>query len=206
MSTSELADRYLCARLASLAEFHSPEAMDTSIGALVAAGVLEADDPAIGQVRDVAGGLSQGSGAVPGTNAALPEPWRSMLARRGRAGGPQGLAVAGATTPPLDGFTVALLAVRSTDEWFCADVETVPGLPHWHWPFASSVVDYPLLAWWAADDRGHFYLVQQGEWHFSGRQAGRSSSARAGPGRPGARHHAHHDVRAGRDPSAAGLG
>lgn len=167
-----LAHRYLWARLASLAEFHSPDAMETSIGALVAAGALAADDPAIGQVRAVVAGLFQGSGAASGANAALPEPWRSMLARRGRAGGPQGLAVAGATTPPLDGVTLALLAVRSTDEWFCADVETVPGLPHWHWPHASGVVDTPLLAWWAADDRGHHYLGRQGEWHASEDRSG----------------------------------
>ena len=174
---------------------------------LVAAGALAADDPAIGQVRAVAGGLFQGSGTIPGTNAALPEPWRSMLARRGRAGGPQGLAVAGATTPPLDGVTLALLAVRSTDEWFCADVETVPGLPHWHWPHASGVVDRPLLAWWAADDRAITISDGRGSGTptRTARRAGRVL-ARARPGRPGARHHAHHDDRAGRDPGAAGVG
>jgi hypothetical protein len=164
---ADLAHRYLWVRLASLAEVHSPDAMETSISALVAAGALKPDDPAIGEVRAVARGLFQGSGTTPGTNAALPEPWRSMLARRGRAGGPEGLAVAGATTPPLDGFTLALLALRSTNEWFSADVETVPGLPHWHWPFASGVVARPLLAWWAADDRGRHYLGRQGEWHSS---------------------------------------
>lgn len=121
-------------------------------------------------VRAVADRLFQGSGTAPGTNAALPEPWRSVLARRGRAGGSDGLAVAGATTPPLDGFTLAILAVRSTDERFYADVETVPGLPHWHWP--SGVMDRPLLTWWAADDRGHHYLGQQGEWHFSEDRSG----------------------------------
>ena len=184
LADADLAHRYLWARLASRAEFHSPDAMETSIGALVAAGALEADDPAIGEVRAVAGGLFRGSGTAPGANAALPEPWRSMLARRGRAGGPEGLAVAGATTPPLDGFTVALLAVHSTDERFSADVETVPGLPHWHW--ASGVVDRPLLAWWAADDRGHHYLGQPGEWHFSEeRPAGRSSSGPRWTRRPG---------------------
>ena len=167
---ADLAHRYLWARLASLAEFHSPDAMETSIQALVAAGALKADDPVTGEVRAVARGLFGGSGTASGTNAVLPEPWRSMLARRGRAGGPQGLAVAGATTPPLGGFMVALLAVRSTDERFYADVETVPGLPHWHWP--SGVVDRPLLAWWAADDRGHQYLGGQEEWHFSEERSG----------------------------------
>jgi hypothetical protein len=26
-------------------------------------------------------------------------------------------------------------------------------------------VDTPLVAWWAADDRGQHYLGQQGDWH-----------------------------------------
>jgi hypothetical protein len=116
------------------------------------------------------GALFRGSGTVPATNAALPQPWRSVLARRGRASGPEGLAVAGATTPPLDGFTLAILAVRSTDERFYADVETVPGLPHSHWPFGA--VDRPLLAWWATDDRGQHYLGAQGEWQFSEDRSG----------------------------------
>jgi hypothetical protein len=86
-----------------------------------------------------------------------------MLARRGRAGGPQGLVVVGATTPPFDGFTLAVLAVRSADEGFTADVELAPGLPHWHW--SQSAVDAPVLAWWAVDDHGQHYLGQQGDWH-----------------------------------------
>jgi hypothetical protein len=165
---ADLAHRYLWARVASLAESHSPDAMETSIEALVAAGALGADDPAIGEARAVLGGLF--SGTASGTSAVLPEPWRSMLARRGGLGGPEGLAVVGATTPPLDGFTLAILAVRSTDEQFCIDIETAPGLPHWHW--SSGVVDRPLLAWWAADDRGHHYLGQQAEWHSSEDRSG----------------------------------
>jgi hypothetical protein len=67
------------------------------------------------------------------------------------------------TTPPFDGVTVAVLAVRSADERFTADVEAVPALMHSHW--AGDTVSTPLVAWWAADDRGQRYLGQQGEWH-----------------------------------------
>jgi hypothetical protein len=154
---------YLWTRLASLAEFRSADGMETAIGALVAAGALAPGDPAIAAVRAVAAGLFAGAGTTPASRAALPEPWRSMLARRGRGGGPQGLAVAGATTPPFDGITVAVLAVRSADEGFSADVEVVPALMHWHW--SGEGVDTPLVAWWAADDRGQHYLGQQGDWH-----------------------------------------
>ncbi len=158
-----LACGYLWARLASLAQFHSPDVVDTSIETLVAAGALAADDPAIAEVRAVVNGLFSRAGAAGGSRAALPEPWRSMLGRRGQAGGPQGLVVAGVTTPPFDGVTVALLAVRSADEEFTADVEIVPALPHWH--ASPGVVDGPMVAWWAADDRGHHYLGRQGSWH-----------------------------------------
>jgi hypothetical protein len=162
--------RYLWVKLASVAGFGSSDSMETSIEALIAAGALEAGDPAIGDVRTVMDAFVPGSGPAPAGNAALPEPWRSVLARRGRGSGPERLAVAGATTPPLDGLTLAVLAVRSTDGRFYADVETVPGVPHSHWP--SGVADRPLLAWWAADDRGHHYLGQQGGWHFSEERSG----------------------------------
>ncbi len=78
--------------------------------------------------------------------------------------------VAGVTTPEFDGITVAVLAVRSAEEGFSADVETVPGVAHSHWP--SGVADRPILAWWAADDRGHHYLGQHGGWHYSGEHGG----------------------------------
>lgn len=159
----EPARGYLWARLASLAEFHPADAMETTIEALVAAGALAADDSAIAEVRAVANGLFARAGSSPGLRAALPEPWRSMLARRGRGGGPDGLVVVGATTPPFDGITVAVLAVRSQDERFTADVEVVPALAHWHG--SNDALGTPLVAWWAEDDRGQHYLGQQGEWH-----------------------------------------
>jgi hypothetical protein len=167
---ADRAHGYLGLRLATLAESQSADAMETAIGALVAAGTLPPADPAIAEVRAVADGLFAGRGAAPGSTAALPEPWRSMLPRRGQGGGPLGQVVVGATTPPFVGITVAILAVRSADESFTADVEVVPGLTHWHQ--GGEAVDTPLVAWWAADDCGHHYLGQQGRWHFSPDRAG----------------------------------
>jgi hypothetical protein len=164
------ARRYLRARLASLAQSQSADAMETAIEALVAAGTLLPADPAIAEVRAVVDRLVAGHVATPGSAAALPEPWRSMLPRRSQGGGPLGQVVVGATTPPFDGITAAILAVHSADESFTADVEVVPGLMHWHQ--GGEAVDTPLVAWWAADDRGHHYLGQQGRWHFSPDRAG----------------------------------
>ena len=124
---------YLWARVAAMTEFHASSNVESSIEALVAAGSLAPGDPALAEVRDVAAQLSRrgGRARAAGHPGPLPEPWRSLLARRGRAGGPEGLVVAGVTTPEFDGITVAVLAVRSAGEGFSADVETVPGLRHW---------------------------------------------------------------------------
>ncbi len=154
---------YLWARLASLGEFRSPEVMEATIDTLVAAGALAEEDPGIAEVRAVVSRLFAGAGATPAFRAALPEPWRTMMGRRGQAGGPGGLVVVGATTPPFGGFAVAVLAVRSTDERFSAEVEVVPAWPHWHGPQGG--VDQPMLTWWARDDLGHHYLGQQDSWH-----------------------------------------
>jgi hypothetical protein len=157
---------YLWARIAAMSEFHSAPNIESSIDALVAAGSLAPGDPGLAQVRDVAAQLSRGGRARPaGHRGPFPEPWQSLLARRGRVGGPEGLVVAGVTTPEFDGITVAVLAVRSAEEGFSADVETVPGLRHWR--MFRTAVDEPTLAWWAADDRGHHYLGRHGSWHSS---------------------------------------
>jgi hypothetical protein len=162
---------YLWARVAALTEFHPAANIESSVDALVAAGSLAPGDPSLAQVRDVAAQLSRGGRARPaGHPGPLPEPWQSLLARRGRAGGPEGLVVAGVTTPEFDGITVAVLAVRSVAEEFSADVETVPGLRHWR--MFRSAVDEPILAWWAADDRGHHYLGRPGSWHYNGEHGG----------------------------------
>jgi len=162
---------YLWARVAALTEFHPAANIESSVDALVAAGSLAPGDPSLAQVRDVAAQLSRGGRARPaGHPGPLPEPWQSLLARRGRAGGPEGLVVAGVTTPEFDGITVAVLAVRSAEEGFSADVETVPGLRHWR--MFRTAVDEPTLAWWAADDRGHHYLGRHGSWHSSPDQGG----------------------------------
>ena len=115
--------------------------------------------------------------------------------------------MAGATTPPLDGFTLAILAVHSTDERFYADVKTVPGLPHSHWRVGCGG---QAAAGLVGHGRPRAALSRRPRGSGSSARtapAGRSSLlARAGPRREGARHHAHHDDRAGRDPGTSELG
>jgi hypothetical protein len=157
---------YLWARVAIMAEFRAPATVESSIEALVAVGSLAPGDPAIAQMQAVAAELSRRGGLArqAGRPGPYPEPWQSLLARRGRGRGPVGLVMAGVTTPEFDGITVAVLAVQSQEGAFCADVETVPGLRHWRMSHAA--VDEPILVWWAADDRGQHYLGQQASWHW----------------------------------------
>jgi hypothetical protein len=158
--------RYLYARLAMLLQAHGDAPLDTTIGALVAAGALAADDPAITEARAVARQHAQGGSRR--SAGRLAEPWRSLLA--GRGAGPDGRVMVGAATPPFGGMLVAVLAIRSTAEEFTADVEITPGVPHWH--DGLTVVDEPMLVWWAADDRGGHYLGQPGGWHSAPDRAG----------------------------------
>ncbi len=165
--------RYLQARLAILLSAHEDAPLDSTIDALVAAGSLGADDPAIAEARAV---LRQHRHGGPGrrgpgpAGSGLAEPWRSLLAARGPRPGQAGRVMVGAATPPFDGLTVAVLALRSTDDELLADVEVSPGMPHWH--AGLSRVDEPMLAWWAVDDRGGYYLGQPGSWHSGPDRAG----------------------------------
>jgi hypothetical protein len=160
--------RYLHARLAMLLQAHEDAPLDTTIGALVAAGALAADDPAITEARAVARQHTQGGSRR--SAGRLAEPWRSLLAGGGRGAGPDGRVMVGAATPPFGGMRVAVLAIRSTAEEFTADVEITPGVAHWH--AGLTVVDEPMLIWWAADDRGGHYLGQPGSWRSAPDRAG----------------------------------
>jgi hypothetical protein len=158
--------RYLQARLATLLSAHEDAPLDTTIDALVAAGALAAGDPAIAEARAVLRQHRHGGSRQP----RLAEPWRSLLAGAGRGAGPDGRVMVGAATPRFGGVTVAVLAVRSTAGELTADVEIAPGQPHWH--SGLSRVDEPMLNWWAADDRGGYYLGQPGGWHSAPERAG----------------------------------
>ncbi len=158
--------RYLQARLATLLSAHEDAPLDTTTDALVAAGALAAGDPAIAAARTVLRQHTQGGSRPP----RLAEPWRSLLAGGSRGAGPDGRVMVGAATPRFDGVTVAVLAVRSTADELTADVEIAPGQAHWHG--GLSRVDEPMLNWWAADDRGGYYLGQPGGWHSAPERAG----------------------------------
>jgi len=162
------AHRYLWQRIAMPQDFRreSTDGIEPAIDALVAAGALAVDDPALEQMRAVLEVMPQRPGGAlapaPAGFGRVPDPWRSLLARQGRRDGPKGSIVLGAVTPPFDGFSVAVLELSSGAEAFHVDVEVTPGASH-PMPFDWSVQPR-ALAWWARDDRGNHYLGHSGNW------------------------------------------
>jgi hypothetical protein len=156
--------RHVWERVATLNDFHDPHlALNATIAALVAAGALPADAPVIDDARAVLAVLRPGGTDPVAPPRGLPEPWRSLLARWGQTGGPVRTIAVGAITPSFDGITAAVTGLESREEHFGITVELVPGartgLP-WH-----DLPDQQHLTWWAADDRGHYYLGEQGSWN-----------------------------------------
>jgi hypothetical protein len=157
------ARRYLWHRVAEVALL--PDALailDAAIEALAAAGALPPGDADSGQAREVLARLQRRRTPRPSGHRRLPEPWDSLLARRGRADGPVGAVVVAAVTPQFDGMRAVLTSLVSGRSGFTADVEISPslGLP-------GDRVGHPHLTWWAADDRGNPYLGQPRSWNLS---------------------------------------
>lgn len=144
--------------------FHGPwDDVEPAIEALVAAGALSSEDPAIDEIRAVLAAIGDGQVSSAGATRRLPEPWRSMIGRRGRADGPTGTLVIGAVTPPLDGVSIAVGSLASTESGWGVEVEVAPG-GIMDMPFAVPSARRRQLAWWATDDRGNRYLGQIGDW------------------------------------------
>jgi len=166
------AHRYLWCQIAWRHELHGQNSIEPAIDALVAAGALSADDPLLDGLRAVTDAMQPSApGAAPGMAhqvGQIPESWRSLLVRQGRRDGPTGSIVLGAVTPVFEGFSVAVLDLRSDREAFQVEVEVSPtgGIGH---PVASDWSVQPRqLAWWARDDRGNHYLGHTAYWSSNG--------------------------------------
>jgi hypothetical protein len=158
------ARRYLRAVLGGMVHYEDGVLAQEALAAVLAAGALAEDDPEISAARAVLTWHAHDRSQPPG-HGPLPEPWRSL--RHPALDGPAGLAVVGAVTPEFDGLRVAVLAVESAQEQFSITVETAPGVESS--PYGP---DDPVVAWWAADDRGHYYLGESTDWHWDASHAG----------------------------------
>ena len=158
------ARRYLWRHLTT-SDFPGPPEIETSIEALIAAGAVQPDDPVLDAARSVRDAMPHHPGmyaGVPRGVRRLPEPWRSLFSRLGKADGPEGTVALGALTPVFDGFTVALISLDSQPEGFEIEVDVAPGRDG-RGPIGSGL-EPQQLAWWAADDRANHYLGQIGGW------------------------------------------
>lgn len=155
--------RHLWRLAAKPGPFHGrSRALQPAVDALVAAGALASDDSVVAQVQAVRRAMDQDDGPSGRATRHLPEPWRSVIGRRGRAGGPVGTVVIGAVTPEVDGVSVAALSLESTDSSWAVEVEVAPGSAlggQFEEPSASR----RPLTWWAADDLGNHYLGEVGD-------------------------------------------
>jgi hypothetical protein len=105
--------------------------------------------------------LLDGIQAPPQAPDGCPEPWRSMLIRRGSTDGPTAEILVNATIPPIDGISIAIRTIDSRASDFTIAVEVTPSL--------GSLTPYAWqqgerLAWWASDNLGNRYLGQTRQW------------------------------------------
>jgi hypothetical protein len=160
-----VAHRYLWRQLELPHHFHDRPDIDGPIDALIAAGVLDADDPVLSELRLVREAMPDHPGmhaGAPRRDKRMPEPWRSLLSRQGRHDGPEGMIAVSAVTPEFDGFSVAVNSIESQPEGFSIEVDVAPGT-NVGGPFQSGL-ESRQLAWWAADDRGNHHLGNVGSW------------------------------------------
>ncbi|MGO9753717.1 MAG: hypothetical protein ACLP8S_18980 [Solirubrobacteraceae bacterium] len=143
---------------------HGPtQAIDPALDALLAAGAISPQDPAIDELNAVRERLPHHPQHNPGVAGVrkLPEPWRSLLKRVGKDDGPTGVVVLGASTPIFDGHRVGILSIESDTSGFTAEVMTTGGgMVH---PRFGGPADQ-RIAWWARDDRANHYLGASGSW------------------------------------------
>ncbi|HEX3615103.1 MAG TPA: hypothetical protein VHU61_01090 [Solirubrobacteraceae bacterium] len=130
------------------------------IDALVAAGSVDAEDPQLELIRELAengGAWRHGGRQAGGPQAGLgdaPPEWRSLLAPRQQRAATGSISLI-AVTPPFDGFTVALNEISTDNDAWTLEFDVSPGIMHG--PFGHSLDDR-RLAWWAVDDLGQHYL------------------------------------------------
>jgi hypothetical protein len=159
------AHSYLWRRLAVRDHFHEPPEIEASIDALIAAGALDPDDPALSEMRAVSEAMQGHPGMRSGGGGGarrLPEPWRSLLRRLGRDDGPEGTLALSALTPEFEGFSVAVSCLESGPDGFGIEVDVAPGIAG-RGPFPNGL-EARQLVWWAADDRGNHHLGQIAGW------------------------------------------
>jgi hypothetical protein len=134
-------------------------ALEASVDVLIACGAFTADDPVLRQFEVVRRELPRPYGYQTKASGlgAMPDPWRSVIQRRGHDDGPTGLVLIAATTPAFAGHRVAVDVLESVCDGFTVTARESPA-PRTSLAFRGPVEDHDLV-WWARDDRGNHYLA-----------------------------------------------
>jgi hypothetical protein len=161
--TGDAGPRYLRHRALSSPMFGPPVTdLEPVVSALVAAGLLDAGDPAIAPAEALAQAFAglirfRGHGRRPEpATLPLPEPWQAVLAAWDRGGGPVGSAVVNVRTPGFEGMNLAIFVLESGEDDFAIDVEVSAAEDAGPGPGAA-LGDWDLC-WSATDDRANRYL------------------------------------------------
>jgi hypothetical protein len=182
LTDADPAHRYLWHWLAA-GQRHGPQlAIEPVLDALIVAGYVHTEDPQLAAIRHASEAhrprMNQGGGgsAAPPMDGAPPE-WRSFLDPRPGRRTARGAVALTAVTPPFDGITVTADELTADEHGWQVEVDVTPGIAHG--PFGGSLDD-PLIAWWAIDDGGQYYLGHLGS--FSGGPDGLTGTVEFGPG------------------------
>jgi hypothetical protein len=159
-------------RQVALTQHHRQRDLGPAIDALIAAGVVEADDRIVELVPRVGEFVRRGvSSAAPyGGMGGAPDPWPALLRRAARRDGPCGWRVVGVVTPEFDRHFATVYHLESEPEGFSIEAAVSPrgdGDPIWDLDLAEQP-----LGWWARDDLGSHYI---GRWEWASNN--RDSSA-----------------------------
>lgn len=133
-----------------------------AIDVLIDAGTLSADDPLVARTHRIKAALDGETPDEP------PEPWSSIVRRRGNKAGPVHSLTIGAATPDVDGCRILVLALDSTAERFTIGIEVDGAVSL---DGADAPLDVPAFAFTAADDRGNRYLGWLGSGGWSSEHA-----------------------------------
>jgi hypothetical protein len=159
LPVSEAAERYVDGlSLLLLRDACTGERCDVSgpTVALLGAGVLTADSPALGRIVAVARRLRRRLALPDIQVAVVPEHWLGLLRRRRAHDGPVGTVPLAAALPELDGARCAILRITSEQDSAAIDVYARG------WPFRNSPLphDDGAFYWTARDDLGGFYVAR----------------------------------------------
>ncbi len=139
------------------AERARPE-LDGTLPALIGAGALTPESPALTRLAALAGrlGVPLPTG-VTTADAPLPEAWESVLAARDRCDGRVGLAPAAAVLPETDGAVFAITGLCS------AERSLVLRVSGWGWPDARTPSGRTArwFSWWARDNAGRWHVARR---------------------------------------------